>query len=131
MVLALMVDWAFILMYGLLGVSSVAFTAIERRFITALTHPRKVRMFGTALVALALMLFFFKEGAGWKDLFFEAMVLAHVLAGGVNLLLPEPMIVLNEAWLAKGNTPHRLLGIVYIGVALLFYIARPAEYAVW
>jgi len=114
--------WFFVLVYGLMGLAGILFPVMERKLVTTFTRRNPVRILGLSLVFLGIVLFVMADATAWKK-FVQVMGVLNVIAGGVNLLLPDTMVVVNEAWIDCSNLWHRVTGLAYLVVAYLFYVA--------
>lgn len=122
--------WLFVIAYGLLGLAGLIVPSTERKLAGAFVRSGRVRGLGVLLLALGVYLFLFADRTN-QETFVKIAGVVHVLVGGVNLLLPEPMVVFNEAYAAKSAWAHRAVALGYLVVAYLFYTAasRAAEVA--
>lgn len=123
--------WFFVVLYGLLGAAGLVAPSAERKLVGSFTRRAPVRMLGLVLLALGAFLFITADSTGWKR-FVQIMGVANVIAGGVNLILPDTMVVVNEAWIDRANLWHRIAGLAYLAIAYLFFLATsiplpPAE----
>lgn len=114
--------WVFVGAYGLLGLAGLIYPDAERKFIGWFTGRLPVRILGLILMAAGIFIFRYAKDTGWPILA-QVLGVVNTVAGGVNLILPDAMIVLNEAWIERRDVWHRLLGALYVVVAYLCYLA--------
>jgi hypothetical protein len=124
--LSTIVIWIIIIGMGALGLLALLAPSTEKSVVSWFTRPMRVRVLGAAVVLLAVLLFLFVHPSGWHGAFTMVMVVLLILGGGVSLILPDTMIVFNEAWIGWRSGWHRLMGIVYMCIAGLFYLAWSA-----
>ncbi|HOJ34658.1 MAG TPA: hypothetical protein PKY35_04820 [Candidatus Hydrogenedentes bacterium] len=114
--------WIFVIGYGLLGIAGVLAPTLERRLIGVFTRKMPVRLLGVVLIVLGVLVFRWAPDTGWPRLA-QVLGVVNTIAGGVNLILPDAMVVFNENWIASKTLWHRLLGVLYLVAAYLCYLA--------
>ncbi len=114
--------WGLVVLFGILGALALLTPDAERRIVRRFTYKTPVRILGFCLLLLGMLLFALADRTGWR-LLAQCMGVVFFLAGGINMALPEFMITLNESWIDKGQVAHRIVGLLYIGLAVLFYLA--------
>ena len=114
--------WLFVVLYGSLGIAAIVLPDIERRIVAFFTRTTPVRFLGVFLIILGVWVFRIARDTGWPMLA-QTLGVVHSIAGGVNLILPDAMVVFNEAWIERRPVWHRFMGLLYVAVAYLCYLA--------
>ena len=113
------------LVLGLIGVFS---PQTSRRFISNFLKKAPVRVLGVVLMLLGAGVFRVASHL-YLPLAGKAVGVILFMAGGVHIFIPEFAIVLNEWWVLRKPVWERLVGVVYLAIALLCFM--PQEGISW
>ena len=103
---------------GFLGlVAPKGLGRIQRLFLS----KTPLRLVGVLFIVLGALTF---RAAVREDLppFVKVAGVLLFMVGGVELLLPSAIIIVNEWWLDRSNTWQRLAGLCWLVLAVLFYL---------
>lgn len=118
------------IVFGLLGLIGLFSPDRTRAFITTFLEKTPVRILGAVLIIL---------GAG----IFRVAMQLHVpiagqlvgvalfMLGGVHIVIPEFAIIVNEWWGARKTVWERLISLVYIALAVLFFMPQGGFPRLW
>lgn len=111
------------IVFGLLGLIGLFSPDRTRGFISTFLEKAPVRILGAVLMVLGAGVFRVANQL-------ELPMVGHVLGvalfmfGGVHIFIPEFAIILNEWWVARKTAWERLVSLVYIAVAVLFFMPQ-------
>jgi hypothetical protein len=114
--------WILVVVSGGLGVLGVIAPARLRGVVRAFTNSRAVRILGPFLLIFGAEMFIRGAGTAFPVLVKSLGVILFVF-GGVCLFIPTVSVILAEWCLARSDSWYRVLGLLCIGLAYLFYSA--------
>lgn len=105
-----------IALFGIVGILSPATTRnVTARFVS----KAPVRLFGLVLLIIGALIYRWARLTTQADLA-HALGFVMFVAGGVQLVLPTFVVVLNEWWVERRLVWERLLCVVYFAVGAFF-----------
>ena len=117
--------WLFVAACAVLGTHAIAAPGSMRRIVRIFLRDMPVRIFGFICMVGGTLLFVFASGTHLPP-FVQIMGVVLFIAGGVQIVIPAFAILINEWWGEKSDLWFRFSGIVYLGLAYLFYLASHA-----
>jgi uncharacterized protein YjeT (DUF2065 family) len=94
-----------------------------RRVFSIFTQLGPSRVLGFILVLVGAEIFIWATRAN-MSVWIRVVGVLFFLAGGVSLLVPTMTVILSENLVAMSDGKYRILGIVFLGLSVLFYIAQ-------
>ena len=107
---------------GLIGLFSPGTT---RGIVSAFVEKAPVRILGLFLMALGAGIFRVADQL-YVPIVGKVIGVTLFMIGGVHMFVPVFAIILNEWWVARKMAWERLVSLVYIGIAVLFFMPQGA-----
>jgi len=114
--------WVLVVVNGGLGALGVLAPGRLRAVARAFTNNRSVRILGLFLIVFGAEMFIRGSGTAFPVLVKTLGVILFIF-GGVCLFIPTLSVILAEWCVARSDNWYRVLGLVCIGLAILFYKA--------
>lgn len=114
--------WVLVVVNGGLGALGVLAPGRLRGVARAFTNNRSVRILGLFLIVFGAEMFIRGSGTAFPVLVKTLGVILFIF-GGVCLFIPTLSVILAEWCVARSDNWYRVLGLVCIGLAILFYKA--------
>lgn len=115
--------WVLVVVNGGLGALGVIAPGRLRGVARAFTNNRSVRVLGLFLIVFGAEMFVRGSGTAFPVLVKTLGVILFIF-GGVCLFIPTLSVILAEWCVARSDNWYRVLGLVCIGLAVLFYQAK-------
>jgi len=114
--------WILVVVSGGIGALGIVAPARLRAVARAFTNNRTVRVLGIFLLVFGAEMFIRGSGTAFPMLVKTLGVILFIF-GGVCLFIPTLSVILAEWCVARSDNWYRVLGLVCVGLAYLFYNA--------
>jgi hypothetical protein len=115
--------WILFVVSGGLGILGVIAPGKLRGVVRAFTNNRTTRVLGLFLLIFGAEMFIRGAGTAFPMLVKSLGVILFIF-GGACLFIPTLSVILAEWCVARSNNWYRVLGLVCIGLAILFWQAK-------
>ncbi len=114
--------WTLVVIHAGLGVLGVIAPSRLRGVARALTNNRNVRVLGAFLMVFGAEMFIRGSGTALPVLV-KGLAVCLFIFGGVCLFIPTLSVILAAWCVARSDNWYRVLGLLCLGLAYLFYHA--------
>ena len=114
--------WVLVVVNGGLGILGVIAPARLRGVARVFTGSRSVRILGVFLMVFGAEMFIRGSGTAFPWLV-KTLGVTLFIFGGVCVFIPTLSVILAEWCVARSDNWYRMLGLVCLGLAYLFYHA--------
>lgn len=108
-----------------IGVLGILSPGAFKGALNRLNRGKRIRILGVAFMVLGATMFANAEMAKFEILL-KSVGVVLFLYGGVSLFLPAMVVVVVELITSKGPLVHRALGVAFLGMTYLFFVASQA-----
>lgn len=96
-----------------------------RRIFGIFTQLGPSRVLGLIIILVGAEIFVWATKAN-MSLWIRMLGVVFFLAGGVSLLMPAMTVIMSENIVGMSDGKYRILGVIFLGLSVLFYIAQAA-----
>ena len=114
--------WFLVVLHVFLGALGIFGPAGFRGLIRRFTKSKNVRLFSLVLMLFGTIMFV-RAGSTKMVFLAKALGASSFVAGGVGLIIPVLGVMIAEWFVDRANIWFRVLGILAIGMAYLFFLA--------
>jgi len=115
--------WFMMALFTLLAVVALVVPDRLRGVARMFTQFGPARVLGLLLMFVGTEMFLRGTGAGAHPML-RWFGVASFLAGGVCAMVPTLTVILAEKWVALPSSGQRVLALVFLAIAFMFYVAQ-------